>query len=683
MGFGDAMARLLRLPGESVYSKALTIFVGLSLVLGTGVVILTSQIILGEFRETERQEMIATLQRFAIVLSRETRPVEIALFEATDTTRSSGNLQLPQPDELALLQLDFMSVANPAGRITATTFRNPESRSLVLSSQPWTEWIRNVPETRPAGFIIVGRYLTAVAWRKMTDGAIVLAGRILSDEPLAFFEGMFGARVEFIPLQGTQIGMNSNDPLLAMLAKNEFVVQAEGPDKLVGHVLIRGLGGNPLGQIRLQQGRPLYQEGVHAVQVFLIALTFAGGTLFALVWFILDRTILARIGELTRLVEAEQVSGRIPLKLDFRGGDELGDLARRIENLARQLDRAQANYRAVVEDQTEVICRFSPGFAVTFSNAVFRNLFPHNSEKGAFLRECLPSGAFDTLARKFESLRPDHPVDFFVHQISRPGSPAAWFRSTLRATFTGDTPASGQWVAADITAQVETQQKLQESEHQLRLLSSRLLKLRDDERRKIARELHDSTAQSLSALEMNMSLLEPVVGDKHMQRIVAETRQIARDCCLELRNISYLLHPPLLDEVGLSFALQWFVDGFEKRSAISVTLDVAEDFPRLNPEFETTIFRIVQEAMSNIYRHSSATHAWISLGIASGEITLELRDNGRGFPDADGATEGVGFAGMRERLAGLEGKLTIQSSPYGVSVNVRLPHHPTHAGKTG
>jgi hypothetical protein len=145
MGFGDAMARLLRLPGESVYSKALTIFVGLSLVLGTGVVILTSQIILGEFRETERQEMIATLQRFAIVLSRETRPVEIALFEATDTTRSSGNLQLPQPDELALLQLDFMSVADPAGRITATTFRNPESRSLVLSSQPWTEWIRNVP----------------------------------------------------------------------------------------------------------------------------------------------------------------------------------------------------------------------------------------------------------------------------------------------------------------------------------------------------------------------------------------------------------------------------------------------------------------------------------------------------------------------------------------------------------
>jgi signal transduction histidine kinase len=211
------------------------------------------------------------------------------------------------------------------------------------------------------------------------------------------------------------------------------------------------------------------------------------------------------------------------------------------------------------------------------------------------------------------------------------------------------------------------------------MLSTRLMRLQDDERRKIARELHDSTAQSLSALEMNMSLLEPVVGDESMRRIVAETRQIARDCCRELRTISYLLHPPLLDEVGLPFAIQWFAEGFAKRAAIPVTLDLAPEFPRLETDVETTLFRILQEAMSNIYRHSGASRAWISLAREGSEVRLEIRDNGTGFPEGDGAIPGaglgVGIAGMRERLALLGGEMDIRSSPYGVSIVVKILYH--------
>jgi len=677
MGFGVAMARVLRLPGESVYSKALTIFVGLSLLLGSAVVFLTSKIILGEFRETERQEMIATLQRFTIVLSRETRPVEIALSEAVERRHSGNAHALPSPAELATLQLDFVSVTDPAGRIVDTSFRNEFSKGLFATSKPWTAWIdgqSKVSANSPqAGFLLTGPLLTAVAWRQLPDGSKILAARIFGDEPTAFFEGMFGARVEFEPLRGLQVGTDSEEPLVAMLAKNEFFVQAAGPNELVGHVLVRGVDGSPIGQIRLRQPRPLYREGLQAVQVFLTVLTLAGGALFIVVWIALDRTILARIRDLTRKVEIEKVSGRLPLKLHFPGDDELGHLSRRIEDLASELDAAQENYRAVVEDQTEVICRFSPGFEVTFSNKVFQKLFPHDSGKGVFLRECLPPSTFELLATKFSALAKDRGVETFVHQVSRPGTPGTWFRSTIRATSApGPANLCGQWVAADITAQVQTQQQLQTSERELRSLSSRLLRLRDDEQRKIARELHDSTAQSLSALEMNMSLLEPVIGDERMQRIVAETRQIARDCCLELRNISYLLHPPLLDEVGLRFALQWFVDGFEKRSSITVALDLTDPFPRLDPEIETALFRVVQEAMNNIYRHSGATKAWISLKVENAGIVMELRDNGTGFATPSGPSEGVGFAGMRERLAPIGGKLEIQSSPYGVSVTVRL-----------
>lgn len=674
MGLGNAIARLLRLPGESVYSKALTIFVGFSIILGAGVVYLTQAVIIGEFVETERQEMIGTLQRFTIVLSREIRPVEIALAQILAQSPGPKSPRLPTEIELDALQLDFVSIADANFQVTSIAFRDPDTAALVHASPPWTVWLAGAPRTSKSGFIVIGTQLAVVAWRLLPDGNVILGARIFGDEPAAFIEGMFGARLAFESLAGAQIGSTESDPLLAMLARNEFVVRAVSPNELVGHVLIRGVGGNPIGQIRLTQPRPLYTEGNQAVQIFLTVLTLAGGALFLLVWFLLDHTILARIRELTQKVEAEKDFSHYPLALDFHGDDELGHLARRIENLAALLDQAQANYRAVVEDQTESICRFSASFEIVLSNKVFQSLFPSDLASSALLKSCLPHPTFELVSSKFFSLTKENSVESFVHQLPRNGFPSIWLSSTLRATFdTFGACFGGQWVATDITGQIQTQQQLQESERRFRSLSNRLLRLRDDERRKIARDLHDSTAQSLSALEMNMSLLEPVVGDQNMQRIMAETRQIARDCCLELRNISYLLHPPLLDEVGLEFALQWFADGFEKRSSIDVTVEIPEAFPRLDNEVETALFRVVQEGMTNIYRHSHATRAWLSLTCEGRDIVLELRDNGTGFGESLAPTEGVGLAGMRERLALIDGRLEIENSSYGVSVIVRVP----------
>ncbi len=667
------MARLLRLPAESVYSKALTLYVGLSLLLGTAVVLLTGSIILGEFEETERQEMEATLQRFTIVLSRETRPIEISLTEWLGTGGPDGKETLPGPDFLANQQLDFFAVARD-GQVGNTAYRSDPVRRVLGDSNDWISVIKtSSPRSQRSGFVLVGDRLVVIAWQSLSDGRVAVAGRLFNDEMVSFLEGMFAARVQFEPLGTIVVGANAPNPIVSLLAQNESVSQPIGPNEITGYVLVRGINGTPIGHIQLRQARPLYREGVQAVQVFLIVLTLAGGALFLLIWVLLDWTILKRIRELTRKVEAEKDKGQLPLELRFDGIDELAHLATRIEELAAQVERAQWNYRAVVEDQTEIISRFTPGFAVTFSNGVFQKLFPHDPARGVFLRECLPPAAFDLLAAKFSALSPANAVATFVQQIARAGEAGVWFRSTLRASFAGDNSCQGgQWVAADITPQVEAQQRLQESERQLRSLSTHLLRLQDEERRKIARELHDSTAQSLSALEMNMSLLEPVMGDSNMQRIVAETRQIARDCCMELRNISYLLHPPLLDEVGLPFAFEWFADGFKKRTGIDVSVDLMANFPRLDSDVETTLFRVVQEAMSNIYRHSGASRAWLTLAIRDEAIQLEIRDNGSGLAKASGNSEGVGFAGMRERLAQLYGRLEVRSSPYGVSLSVKI-----------
>jgi signal transduction histidine kinase len=226
-----------------------------------------------------------------------------------------------------------------------------------------------------------------------------------------------------------------------------------------------------------------------------------------------------------------------------------------------------------------------------------------------------------------------------------------------------------------VTKEVTAQRKLQDSQGQLARLSARLITSQDEERRRLARELHDSTAQSLAALEINLSALTSASDPAEAKRLAGEAAAISRQVCDELRTMSYLLHPPLLEEAGLAFAIRWFAEGFAKRNGIPVNLDVPENFPRLAPELETALFRIVQESLSNIYRHAGATKAWISLARYGGDsVSLEIRDNGMGLPDdfSLARSSGVGLAGMRERMRELGGTLEVESSDYGVAVKCRL-----------
>jgi signal transduction histidine kinase len=213
-------------------------------------------------------------------------------------------------------------------------------------------------------------------------------------------------------------------------------------------------------------------------------------------------------------------------------------------------------------------------------------------------------------------------------------------------------------------------------------LTARLLQLQDEERRRIARELHDSAGQSLTALALNLSNLGTEIERlTKSAKTVADSVVLVNDMSRDIRTISYLLHPPLLDEAGLASALRWYIRGFTERSGINVELELPEDFERLPRDVETAIFRLVQECLTNIHRHSESPTATIGVVHANGEVRIEVRDQGKGIaPDKklellSAGTPGVGIRGMRERLRQLGGAMEINSDGdgSGTQVVVRLP----------
>jgi signal transduction histidine kinase len=220
---------------------------------------------------------------------------------------------------------------------------------------------------------------------------------------------------------------------------------------------------------------------------------------------------------------------------------------------------------------------------------------------------------------------------------------------------------------------------LRQSEH-VRELSWRLLRAQDEERRHIARELHDSAGQTLTVLGMNLAQLVQKTGRTapelatEAERIQEMVQQLHRD----IRTASYLLHPPLLDENGLYSALSWYIQGLVERSSLEISLDVSQEFGRLPREMELAVFRLVQECLTNIHRHSGSKTAEIRIAREEGEIVVEIQDRGQGMSaerlaEIQSGGSGVGIRGMRERLSQFSGEMTIESDTTGTRVSVSIP----------
>ncbi len=216
------------------------------------------------------------------------------------------------------------------------------------------------------------------------------------------------------------------------------------------------------------------------------------------------------------------------------------------------------------------------------------------------------------------------------------------------------------------------------ADRERRELSGKLLAAQDEERRRIARDLHDSTAQVITAMQMNLSILSPILGEANPEarRLLEQTRDMANQCSGEIRTVAHLLHPPLLDEVGLVFAARLFVDGFQKRSGTAVEFHTSEELPRMAEDVETALFRVMQESLSNVHRHAQATRVSVAILQVEDGVLLEIGDNGIGIEagiSGASASMGVGLLGMRERIMQLGGHLDVVSEENGTVVRGFVP----------
>jgi signal transduction histidine kinase len=218
-------------------------------------------------------------------------------------------------------------------------------------------------------------------------------------------------------------------------------------------------------------------------------------------------------------------------------------------------------------------------------------------------------------------------------------------------------------------------------EEELREFSRRLYKSQDEERRRIARELHDSTGQKVAALAINLTLVKDaaIFRPSKIEKLLEQCSALTSSILEELRTLSYLLHPPMLDECVLNLALQWYVDGINQRDGLHVNVDIAEGLRRLTQEAELALFRIVQASLTNVYLHSKASEAKLTIRQNRNGVIVAISDNGQGIPDGvlDRSSRtksvGIGITGMRERVEQLGGRLEIETGSDGTRVNATVP----------
>jgi PAS domain S-box-containing protein len=258
------------------------------------------------------------------------------------------------------------------------------------------------------------------------------------------------------------------------------------------------------------------------------------------------------------------------------------------------------------------------------------------------------------------------------YRLRRADGAYRWVLDTGVPRFTPDGAFAGYIGSAlDVSERIE-------SEETLRELTARVLQAQDEERRRIAREIHDTTGQSLLAVILNLGRLQRMSSPSPevVQEIAAECKALGEQALHELRTLCFLLHPPLLDQAGLPAALEWLVEGFVQRSGIQVDLAVRTEIERLPAEVEAALYRVAQECLTNIHRHSGSDSAQIRLRETQREVILQVRDRGQGMPleaASDVRMVGVGIAGMRYRIHQLGGTLEIQSNQKGTTVTAAVP----------
>jgi PAS domain S-box-containing protein len=386
-----------------------------------------------------------------------------------------------------------------------------------------------------------------------------------------------------------------------------------------------------------------------------------------------------------------------------------------LPTLRMQADKAVGLLAAIVDSSDDAIISKTLQGVITSWNAGAERLFGYTAKEaiGRHISLLIPNDRLDEevsiLARLARGEKIEH---FDTIRVRKDGTPLE-----ISLTISPVRDASGKTIGAskiarDITGRKRIERDLFESEQrfriladaldtqvqfrtqelqrrnaeilqqsdQLRQLAGRLMFAQDQERRHIARDLHDSAGQNLAVLSMHLSRIEEDAtrDPSKLSQNIEDARNLIRGLTEEIRTTSYLLHPPMLDDIGLSSALRWYIDGLAERSSLSVELTIPADLGRLAPDVELAIFRLVQECLTNIHRHSGSKTATIRITPVNGKIRVEVQDQGTGIStERLSAIEskglGVGIRGMRERVHQSHGELTIHSNALGTKITAAFP----------
>ena len=374
-------------------------------------------------------------------------------------------------------------------------------------------------------------------------------------------------------------------------------------------------------------------------------------------------------------------------------------IARDITDRKRS-ERSTSLLAAIVDSSDDAIVSKTLDGIITSWNKSAERMFGYYPEEaiGKHITLIIPRDRWDEEAGIIERLRRGERVEHFqTVRRRKDGSPIDVSLTISPVKDSAGNIVGASKVARDITAQVRAAEALRAREEEFRRLSQsldtevrsrtrelqelswQLMRLRDEERRHVARELHDSAGQSLAVLAIEVDqLLQKASNPPELTADIERIRETVRQLHSDIRTTSYLLHPPLLDESGLQAAISWYAAGITERTALPIDVEISENLARLPRDLELVLFRFVQEALTNIHRHASATKASIVMSRSLAHITAEVCDNGSGMSaerlrQISSGGSGLGIRGMRERICQFQGCMEIRSDSTGTKVSIQIP----------